>query len=167
MNRNKEKCYELFAKGYTPKEIVKNEAFKALGCRKTIYDWFKQYRYAKAYAPTNFKATRTETLDNNSLDNDKELARREIESSWLLDSVIRCGEMSNRILAIKNKLLEDLEEELSRENKNYRIINLLTQAIGFHWKMERESGFYHLLDVNVAMRIIESQGYNVIDPSEK
>ena len=149
------RIFDLFRKGISVADVIKTSTTPA----RTLYRWYKEYEESKLGKPVQ------EIIEEIKAEVEMSLSDTEFSPDWL--KVVSKNSITGCLVnaKIREKLSNLLLNQLDDPELNLRIIHALSSCISIHSKLERDYGFYYLLDPNMAMRKVESQGYQVIDPS--
>ncbi|MTJ56058.1 helix-turn-helix domain-containing protein [Anabaena sp. UHCC 0253] len=153
------RIFELFRKGVTVPEIEKTSSIN----RRTLYRWMQEYQSSQE--PVKPLDVEIQEVKDQS---DAEIELIKLKDSWVeiaSDNSIRSCLANARI---REKLSDILLDQLEEADLNLRSIYTLSQCISLHTKLEREMGMYELMNnPNLAMKILESRGYTIDNPSEE
>ncbi|AFZ61430.1 helix-turn-helix domain-containing protein [Anabaena cylindrica FACHB-243] len=154
---DKLRIFELLKKGIKIGEIEKTSKIP----RRTLYRWYKDYQDSLILNPIK------DAVQEVKIEVESELSDIDFSQDWIKiiskNSITGCLVNTKIREKLSNLLLNQLEEE---KDLNFRAIAALSSSINVHSKLEREYGFYYLLDPNIAIKSVESKGYVIDNPAE-
>jgi hypothetical protein len=106
-------------------------------------------------------------------DTDKELIENKEnlpaidKNNWVSYGLIKSYKACKQNAEIREKLSKILLNKLEDKDLNYRAITCLSNAIACHSRIEREYGFYNILNPNVAIKVLEDAGYVIHNPANE
>ncbi|MFM7371755.1 MAG: hypothetical protein ACKO2Z_29015, partial [Sphaerospermopsis kisseleviana] len=148
----KETAYALWTSGHSIKYVRKK--FSGIITDKTLYRWFREFKRENPEY--------REKLD----DYDISLSPVEIietHNEWLDRAVKLTDEIASANREIRIKLQDKLLQELKDDDINFKNVALMVAAICNIQKNEFIINGVQMLDVNRAITLLNSQGYEVIE----
>ncbi|MBD2148354.1 hypothetical protein [Sphaerospermopsis sp. FACHB-1194] len=154
--QEKKTAFALWANGHSLKYVRKQ--LNGIITDKTIYRWFTEFKHENP----DYR----ERLD----DYDIELSSNKIienHSDWLERAIKTSEEIAAQNREIRLKLQDKLLIELDKEYNeiNFKNVGILVSSLCNIQKNEFIVNGLHLLDVNRAVSILDSQGYEVSEKS--
>ncbi|MFM6004638.1 MAG: hypothetical protein ACKPB7_15415 [Sphaerospermopsis kisseleviana] len=153
-NQEKSTAFALWSSGHSIKYVRKKLSGSATD--KTIYRWFREFK--------RDNPDYRERLD----DYDIELSPTEIietHNEWLDRAVQLTDEIAAANREIRLRLQDKLLQELGKDDEdiNYKNVALLIASLVNIQKNEFAVSSIQMLDVNRAIALLHSQGYEVIE----
>ncbi|MFM6008900.1 MAG: hypothetical protein ACKPB7_37545 [Sphaerospermopsis kisseleviana] len=148
----KSTAFALWSSGHSIKYVRKQLSGSATD--KTIYRWFREFK--------RDNPDYREKLD----DYDIELIPTEIignHNEWLDRAVSIADEIAAANREIRLKLQDKLLQELSSPDINFKNVALMVASLCNIQKNEFVVNSIGLLDVNRAITLLHSQGYDVVE----
>jgi hypothetical protein len=159
-SEDKKHIFDLFDKGLEVGDIENSHVPK-----RTLYRWFNEYQASNNKVIKDIVAEVVEKTIEQPREENQEPQPPIDPADWVQTALQASakGRDDNRVIRerLSNLLLNKLEEP----EINYRAVSCLSNAIACHSKLEREFGFYSVLDANIAIRVLESAGYIISNPS--
>lgn len=150
------RIFELFRKGVTVPEVAKT-------CKtpeRTLYRWFREYQDSLTMQPIK------EAVKEVKVQVEKELNDIDFQDDWV--NVATKQSISHCL--VNGKIAEELStillNEIQQPDINYRAVSALSSSINVHSRLHREYGMFYLLDPNIALKKLESEGFEVSNPSD-
>ncbi|MFM6155437.1 MAG: hypothetical protein ACKPE3_20985 [Sphaerospermopsis kisseleviana] len=150
--KEKETAYALWSSGHSIKYVRKQ--LSGIITDKTLYRWFREFK--------RDNPDYRERLD----DYDIELSPTEIietHNEWLDRAVQLSDEIAAANREIRLKLQDKLLQELSSPDINFKNVALMVASLCNIQKNEFVVNSIGLLDVNRAITLLHSQGYDVVE----
>jgi hypothetical protein len=155
------KIFELFKKGVTVPELEKTSTVN----RRTLYRWFKEYQ-ASCEQKEDLQPI-SETVKEIKSQIEVQLDGINFQDDWVnvatAQSVKHCivnGQIAEELASI-------LLNEIKQPEINYRAVSALSSSINVHSRLHREYGMFYMLDVNKAIKMVESEGYIIQNPADE
>jgi transposase-like protein len=158
-SEEKLRIFELFRKGISVADVAKTSKTP----ERTLYRWYKEYQdsqESKKDTPVIgrvVKETRSQSESQLEIDFNEDWANVATKES--IKHCICNGQIAK---ALSNILIKEIQQS----DINYRAISALSASISIHSKLHREYGMFYLLDINKAAKMLESEGYIILNPSE-
>lgn len=151
------KIFELFKKGVTVPEVAQT-------CKtpeRTLYRWYKEFEHNQSMQPVK------EAVEAVKAQVEKELNDIDFSQDWI--KIISKNSINGCLvnMKIRERLSDVLLNELEQQDLNFRAIAALSSSINIHARLERDFGMYYMIDPNVAIKRIESEGYIIQNPADE
>lgn len=157
---DKARIWQLLDKGISIGEIEKT----AKTARRTLYRWYSEWREAR-----EVKEGDTHVISE-TIKEVKQTTESQIEVDFNDDWVRVASKQSIKHCLVNGQIAKALSniliKEIQQNDINYRAISALSASISIHSKLHREYGMFYLLDINKAAKMLESEGYIILNPSE-
>lgn len=156
---DKARIWQLLDKGISIGEIEKTSKIP----RRTIFRWYSEWRENKAAKEDNAPVI-SQAISETKVQTESQL-EIDFNDDWAnvatKQSIKHCLVNGQIAKALSNILIKEIQQS----DINYRAVSALSASISIHSKLHREYGMFYLLDVNKAAKMLESEGYEVTDPS--
>ena len=158
-SEEKLRIFELFRKNISVADVAKTSKTP----ERTLYRWYKEYQdsqESKKDTPVIgrvVKEARSQSESQLEIDFNEDWANVATKES--IKHCICNGQIAK---ALSNILIKEIQQS----DINYRAISALSASISIHSKLHREYGMFYLLDINKAAKMLESEGYIILNPSE-
>jgi transposase-like protein len=151
------KIFKLFEKGATVPELEKTTNIN----RRTLYRWYKEFEQNQTMQPVK------EAVQAVKVQVEQELNDIDFSQDWI--KIISKNSINGCLvnMKIRERLSDVLLNELDQPDLNFRAIAALSSCINIHARLERDFGMYYMLDPNVAIKRIESEGYIIQNPADE
>lgn len=157
------RIFELFRKGVSVVELEQTTNIN----RRTLYRWYKEYQENKEEEKEkeNNLPVISQVVEEVKVQTESQL-EIDFRDDWVAvaskQSIKHCLVNGQIAKALSNILIKEIQQS----DINYRAVSALSASISIHSKLHREYGMFYLLDINKAAKMLESEGYEVTDPSE-
>ena len=158
-SEEKLRIFELFRKNISVADVAKTSKTP----ERTLYRWYKEYQdsqESKKDTPVIgrvVKEARSQSESQLEIDFNEDWANVATKES--IKHCICNGQIAK---ALSNILIKEIQQS----DINYRAISALSASISIHSKLHRDYGMFYLLDINKAAKMLESEGYIILNPSE-
>jgi hypothetical protein len=157
---DKARIWQLLDKGISIGEIEKT----CKTPRRTLYRWYGEWRDNKAPKDDNTPVisevvTETKKQVESQLEIDFRDDWANVASKQSIKHCIINGQIAK---ALSNILINEIQQT----DINYRAVSALSSSIAIHSKLHREYGHFDLLNINKAIKMVESEGYEISNPSD-
>jgi transposase-like protein len=156
---DKARIWQLLDKGISINEIEKT----CKTPRRTLYRWYGEWRENKEVREDNSPIVSEVVAET------KKQVESQLEIDFRDDWVNVAGKESIKHCICNGQIAKALSniliKEIQQSDINYRAVSALSASISIHSKLHREYGMFYLLDINKAAKMLESEGYEVSDPS--
>ena len=154
-SEEKLRIFELFRKGISVADVAKTSKTP----ERTLYRWYKEYQDSQESKKDTPVIGRVVEETRSQLEIDFNENWANVATKENIKHCICNGQIAK---ALSNILIKEIQQS----DINYRAISALSASISIHSKLHREYGMFHLLDINKAAKMLESEGYIILNPSE-